>query len=46
MLKSLLAPSSGRVDPAREFPITGIEWHGNLPPSDIAARMIRDDHSA
>jgi hypothetical protein len=23
--------------------INGIEWHGNLPPIDIAARMIRDE---
>ena len=35
--------ASGRVDPTRDFAVNGIEWHGNLPPADIAARMIRED---
>jgi hypothetical protein len=43
VLKSLLSTSSGRVDPARDFTVNGLEWHGNLPPVDIAARMIRDE---
>jgi len=43
VLKTLLSASSDRVDPARDFSVNGIEWHGNLPPIDIAARMIRDD---
>jgi uncharacterized sulfatase len=46
LLKTLLAASSGRVDPARDFTVNGIEWHGNLPPVDIAARMVRDDRFA
>jgi len=43
LLKTVLSPAEGRVDPARDFTVNGIEWHGNLPPVDIAARMIRDD---
>ena len=46
VLKTLLSTSSDRVDPARDFTVNGIEWHGNLPPIDIAARMIRDDRFA
>jgi len=46
VLKTLLSTSSGRVDPARDFTVNGIEWHGNLPPIDIAARTIRDDRFA
>ena len=43
VLKTLLSKSSDRVDPARDFTVNGVEWHGNLPPIDIAARMIRDE---
>ena len=43
VLKTLLSTSSDRVDPARDFTVNGLEWHGNLPPIDIAARMIRDE---
>ncbi len=46
VLKTLLGAAEGRVDPARDFTVNGIEWHGNLPPVDIAARMIRDDRFA
>jgi len=46
VLKTVLSTSSGRVDPARDFTVNGIEWHGNLPPIDIAARTIRDDRFA
>ena len=46
VLKTLLSTSSGRVNPARDVTVNGIEWHGNLPPIDIAARMIRDDRFA
>jgi uncharacterized sulfatase len=46
VLKTLLSASSDRADPARDFTVNGIEWHGNLPPIDIAARMIRDDRFA
>ncbi|MCL4201638.1 MAG: hypothetical protein KJ000_04035 [Pirellulaceae bacterium] len=40
---SPLSTSSGRVDPACDFTVNGLEWHGNLPSIDIAARMIRDE---
>jgi len=43
LLETLLSTSSGRVDPRRDCTINGVEWHGNMPPIDIAARMIRDD---
>jgi len=43
VLKTLLSTSSGRVDPARDFTVNGLEWHGNLPPIDVAARMIRHE---
>lgn len=43
VLTTLLSTSSDRVDPARDFTVNGLEWHGNLPPVDIAARMIRDE---
>jgi uncharacterized sulfatase len=43
VLKTLLSTSAGRVDPACDFTVNGLEWHGNLPPIDIAARMIRDE---
>lgn len=46
LLKTLLSQSAGRVDPARDVTVNGVEWHGNLPPIDIAARMIRDDRFA
>jgi hypothetical protein len=46
VLKTLLATSSGRVDQERDFTVNGLEWHGNLPPIDIAARMIRDNRFA
>jgi uncharacterized sulfatase len=46
LLKTLRSPAEGRVDPARDCTVNGIEWHGNLPPVDIAARMIRDDRFA
>jgi len=46
VLKTLLSASSDRVDPSRDVTVNGIEWHGNLPPIDIAARTIRDDRFA
>lgn len=46
LLETLLSNASGRVDPARDCTVNGLEWHGNLPPVDIAARSIRDDRFA
>jgi uncharacterized sulfatase len=43
LLPILASKSEGRVESARDFTVNGLEWHGNLPPTDIAARMIRDD---
>lgn len=39
----LLASGSGRVDPTRGWTASGIEWHGELAPISLAARMIRDE---
>jgi N-sulfoglucosamine sulfohydrolase len=46
LLETLLSNASGRVDPTRDVTVNGLEWHGNMPPVDIAARMIRDDRFA
>ena len=43
LLPILASKSEGRVEGTRDFTVNGLEWHGNLPPVDIAARMIRDD---
>lgn len=42
-LNMLLSKSAARVDPTREFAVTGLEWHDDLPPCGQAARMIRDE---
>jgi len=42
VLSVLLSTATGLVDPTRDFTVNGIEWHGDLPPIGIAARMIRD----
>lgn len=38
----LASGKSGRVDPARDHIVTGLEWHGELPPANKASRTIRD----
>jgi uncharacterized sulfatase len=43
ILDVLASGKSGQVDPARSFIVTGLEWHGELPPDSRAGRMIRDD---
>ena len=43
-LKSLLSGKSGRVDESRDHVVTGLEWHGELPPYNSAARAIRDEN--
>ncbi len=45
-LNVLLSPESGRVDPTRSFFVGGLEWHGELPPVNRAARIIRDHRYA
>ncbi|MDR0901606.1 MAG: sulfatase [Opitutaceae bacterium] len=42
-LDVLLSEKSGRIDPARSWTVTGLEWHGELPPFSSAARAIRDE---
>ena len=37
LLPILASKSEGRVESARDFTVNGLEWHGNLPPTDIAA---------
>ncbi|MBL8218408.1 MAG: DUF4976 domain-containing protein, partial [Bryobacterales bacterium] len=34
---------SGRVDPTRSWVATGLEWHGEFDPVNLAARTIRDE---
>ncbi len=42
-LDVLLSEKTGRIDPARSWTVTGLEWHGELPPYSSAARAIRDE---
>lgn len=42
LLDILTSGKSGQVDPNRDVVVTGLEWHGELPPQDRASRMIRD----
>ena len=37
---------SGRVEPHRNFMITGLEWHGEFDPQSRSCRSIRDDRFA
>jgi hypothetical protein len=46
LLPILLSDQSGQVDPSRSFMVTGLEWHGELPPDDRAFRAIRDERHA
>ncbi|NQU44177.1 sulfatase, partial [bacterium] len=39
----LLSGKEGQVDPTRDFIVTGVEWHGELPPFNRASRMVRDN---
>ena len=39
----LISEKSGRIDPTRDHIVTGLEWHGELPPANRASRTIRDD---
>ena len=43
LLPILLSDQSGQVDPSRSFMVTGLEWHGELPPNNRAFRAIRDE---
>lgn len=46
LLPVLLSDQSGQVDPSRSFMVTGLEWHGELPPNHRAFRAIRDERHA
>ncbi len=43
LLDVLVSSASGRVDPSRGWTASGIEWHGEEEPVNLAARMIRDE---
>ncbi|WP_161554832.1 sulfatase family protein [Ereboglobus luteus] len=43
ILPLLLSEKSGRIDSTRSFTVTGLEWHGQMPPYNSAARAIRDE---
>lgn len=42
----LMSGKSGRVEPNRDFIITGLEWHGEFDPESRSCRSIRDDRYA
>lgn len=46
LLPILASGKSGRVEPGRDFMITGLEWHGEFDPESRSCRSIRDDRYA
>jgi len=42
LMPLLLSDKSGIIDPTRNFIVTGLEWHGELPPWNSAARAVRN----
>jgi uncharacterized sulfatase len=46
LLPILASGKSGRVEPGRDFIITGLEWHGEFDPASRSCRSIRDDRYA
>jgi uncharacterized sulfatase len=44
VLGILQSGKSGGVAPARSWTVTGLEWHGEEPPVNLAGRAIRDEH--
>jgi len=42
LLDVLVSGKSGQVDPSRDFVVTGLEWHGEMPPYSRAHRTIRE----
>jgi uncharacterized sulfatase len=42
LLDMLTSGKSGQVEADRDFMVTGLEWHGEMPPESRAGRMIRD----
>ena len=46
LVSLLTSGKSGRVEPERDFMITGLEWHGEFDPESRSCRSIRDDRYA
>ncbi len=46
ILPLLESDESGRIDPQRNFIVTGLEWHGEFDPVSRSSRSIRDDRYA
>ncbi|MEX0670393.1 MAG: sulfatase [Pirellulales bacterium] len=46
LLPTLTSGKSSRVEPERDFMITGLEWHGEFDPQSRSCRSIRDDRYA
>lgn len=42
LMEILVSEKSGQIDPSRDYIVTGLEWHGELPPANRASRTIRD----
>ncbi len=42
LLEILKSDEEGRVDPSRDYVVTGLEWHGEMGEQNRAGRMIRD----
>ncbi len=46
LLPILESEKSGRIEPQRDFIVTGLEWHGEFDPESRSCRSIRDDRYA
>ncbi len=44
LMNILKSNESGRVDPERSYMVTGLEWHGVLPPNRNTSRTIKDEN--
>ncbi len=42
LMDVITSEKSGQIDPSRDHIVTGLEWHGELPPANRASRTIRD----
>ena len=46
LLPILESERSGRIEPQRDFIVTGLDWHGEFDPASRSCRSIRDDRYA
>lgn len=46
LLPILMSGKSGRVEPDRDWIVTGLEWHGERDPASRSCRSIRNDRFA